>query len=193
MDFKELVAKARSYRRFKQEPRVGREVLVELVNIARLVPSGANRQPLRYAVVHSVEACAEMYKSLSWAGALKGWSPAEGERPTGYVVILSDTRISKAPDCDAGIAAQTMQLAATEMGFGACMVGSIKRPDVVASFGIPEQYALVLVIALGVSSETVVLEDAAIGGDVTYYRDGQSVHHVPKRQMGEVIVKLNRE
>jgi hypothetical protein len=29
-----------------------------------------------------------------------------------------------------------------------------------------------------------------VGGDVTYYRDVQSVHHVPKRPLAEVLVEL---
>jgi hypothetical protein len=46
------------------------------------------------------------------------------------------------------------------------------------------------VVALGVPAETCVLEDAKPGGGVTYYRDAQGVHHVPKRPLDEVILNL---
>jgi len=36
--------------------------------------------------------------------------------------------------------------------------------------------------------EKVILDDAPIGGDVTYYRDEDDVHHVPKRAIEELIV-----
>ena len=45
-------------------------------------------------------------------------------------------------------------------------------------------------VAFGVPAETCVLEDAKPGDDVTYYRDAQSVHHVPKRPMEEIILNL---
>ena len=51
---KELVKKNRSYRRFYQEKKLTRQQLMELVETARLTPSAANRQPVRYklAIFH---------------------------------------------------------------------------------------------------------------------------------------------
>ena len=51
MSLKEIVLKNRSYRRFYQDRKVSVKELEELVDIARNVASGANRQPLRYKVV----------------------------------------------------------------------------------------------------------------------------------------------
>ena len=51
MSLKETVLKNRSYRRFYQDRKVSVKELEELVDIARNVASGANRQPLRYKVV----------------------------------------------------------------------------------------------------------------------------------------------
>ena len=45
---RELVLKNRSYRRFDSEESVTESTLLELVDLARLSPSGANRQPLKY-------------------------------------------------------------------------------------------------------------------------------------------------
>lgn len=188
MSFKELVQKARSFRRYKQSQRVSRETLVELVDIARQVPCGGNRQPLRYMVVHEEDACARLYQHLHWAAALKPWTPAEGERPAAYILILTDTAINKNPDCDAGIAAQTIQLAAAERGLGACMLGSIDRPKIAKDFAIAEKFGIVLVVSLGAPAEKIVLEDPKPDGNVTYYRDAQSVHHVPKRTLKEVLL-----
>ena len=40
-----------------------------------------------------------------------------------------------------------------------------------------------------VTCEKVVVENA-VDGDVTYYRDADSVHHVPKRPLDEFIVSV---
>jgi len=33
-----------------------------------------------------------------------------------------------------------------------------------------------------------VLEDVGPSGDIKYYRDAQSVHHVPKRKLQDLII-----
>jgi len=57
-----------------------------------------------------------------------------------------------------------------------------------ADFDIPERFDILLVLAIGKPKETVVLEATGPDGDTTYYRDEHSVHHVPKRPLGEVII-----
>ena len=52
MSLKETVLKNRSYRRFYQDRKVSVKELEELVDIARNVASGANRQPLRLSLIH---------------------------------------------------------------------------------------------------------------------------------------------
>jgi len=190
-DFESLVIRNRSYRRFDQSKRISREALVELVDLARRTPSAGNRQPLKYAVMHSPADCARLYPHLRWAAALKDWGgPAEGERPAAYVLVFCDRRILKDPGCDHGIAAQTLLLGAAARGLGGCMLGAIDRAKIRAEFSVAEDLEISLVVALGVPAEKCVLEDTAVGGDVTYYRDQQGVHHVPKRPLAEVLVEL---
>jgi len=190
-EFENLVIRSRSFRRFDQTKRIPREALVALVDLARRTPSAGNRQPLKYAIIHSPADCARLFPHLRWAAALKDWGgPAEGERPAGYILIFCDARILREPGCDQGIAAQTLLLGAAAQGLGGCMLGAIDRARIRADFNVPEDLDLSLVVALGVPAEKCVLEDAPVGGDVTYYRDAQSVHHVPKRPLAEVLVEL---
>jgi nitroreductase len=121
---------------------------------------------------------------------LSRWSgPAEGERPSAYIVILGDTELSKSFGCDHGIAAQSIMLGATERGLGGCMIGSIDRPKLRQVLDIPERYEILLILALGKPAETVVLEDVGPDGDIKYYRDDEDVHHVPKRTLDELILQ----
>lgn len=188
---RELVETTRSFRRFKQNERITNETLRELVDIARITASAANQQPLKYVLSSDPGRNADIFRNLAWAGALKDWDgPAEGERPAAYLIVLGDTTIVKNFGVDPGIAAQTIVLAAREMGYGACMVGSIKREPLRKDLKIDGKFEILLVIALGVPAEKVVLEDASKIGKVTYYRDENSVHHVPKRPLDEVIVEV---
>ena len=189
MSVRDLVLKTRSYRRFDPEASIDCQTLRGLVDLARLSASAANRQPLKYVLSCSLETNARIFPYTRWAGALKDWAgPAEGERPAAYIVILGDTEISKSFGCDHGIAAQSIMLGATERGLGGCMIGALDRPGLRASLAVPERYEILLVLALGRPAEKVVLEDLPPDGDINYWRDQQSVHHVPKRALDDIIL-----
>lgn len=186
---KDLIRTSRSYRRFHQEVAVPMETLKELVELAQLSPSGANRQPLKFKLYNEAEVNAKIFECLAWAGYMKDWGgPAEGERPAAYVLILGDTEISKSFAVDEGIAAQSMMLGAAEKGFGGCMLGAINRDKLRDLLAIPEQYEILLVLALGKPAETVVIDEIGKDGDIKYWRDDEDVHHVPKRSLDELIV-----
>jgi nitroreductase len=191
IDFKELVKKNRSYRRFYQDHAITMDQLRGLVGLARYSPSAANRQPLRYVLSAAPEKNAVIFRRLAWAAYLPEWpGPDEGERPSAYIIILNDTGISKAVDCDHGIVAQTMLLGAVSLGLGGCMIGAIDRDGLRADLAIPAQYDIFLVVALGKPKETVIIEDAGADGDIRYFRDGSGAHHVPKRPLDELILDL---
>jgi nitroreductase len=191
MNFEQLILLNRSYRRFDHSKPIDTATLRYLVDIARRTPSAANRQPLKYILVGEARGCAMLFRHLKWAGALKGWGgPAENERPTAYIIVLGDKEIAANPGCDHGIACQSMLLAAAERGLGGCMLGAIDRDSIRRDFLIPERYDILLVVALGVPAEKCVLEDMKPGASVDYYRDAQSVHHVPKRPLDEIILNL---
>jgi len=185
----DLIRKNRSYRRFHQDVPVDIETLRALVNLARLSASGSNLQPLKYILSCEPETNARIFPHMRWAGYLRDWpGPAEGERPTAYIVILGDTEIRKSFGCDHGIAAQSIMLGATERGLGGCMIGSIDRSELRQVLDIPEQCEILLILALGKPKETVVLEEVGPDGSVEYYRDAEGVHHVPKRSLDELIL-----
>lgn len=188
---KDLITKSRSYRRFFQEVAIDRRILRELVELARLSPSAANLQPLKYILCCEPKKNALIFQHLGWAGYLKDWpGPAEGEKPSAYIIILGDTEITRSFGCDHGIAAQSILLGAAEKGFGGCMVGTIKREELRKTLDIPSRYEILLVLALGKPKETVVLEPVGRDGDIKYWRDKKGVHHVPKRPLDELILDI---
>ena len=186
---RELVIKNRSYRRFHQEVPIEPETLKELVDLARLSASAANRQPLKYILSCELQKNALIFPCLRWAGYLKDWrGPAEGERPSAYIIVLGDTEISQSFSCDHGIAAQSILLGATERGLGGCILAAVQRTNLGKVLKIPPHYEILLVLTLGKPKEKVVLETVGPGGDIKYWRDKDEVHHVPKRKLDDIII-----
>ena len=189
MNLKTLVLKSRSYRRFDESYAIDGDVLRALVQLAQFSPTGNNMQPLKFWLSNTAEMNDKIFPHLGWAGSLKEWDgPTEGERPTAYIIILGDTDIQLTFGVDHGIAAQSMKLGAAEIGLGSCMIGSVQKEELQKSLGIPEQYRILLVLALGKPIERVVTEPVGEEGSVKYYRDDEDVHHVPKRDLDTLIL-----
>ena len=190
MKLNDLITTTRSYRRFHQDVPINLETLKQLVDLARLSASGANKQPLKYILSCDDEKNALIFPQLGWAGYLTDWpGPSEGERPSGYIIILGDKNISNSFGIDHGIAAQSILLGATERGLGGCIIASIKKDALCKALNIPEQYEILLVLVLGVPKEKVEIEAVGSDGDIKYWRDEDGTHHVPKRSLDDVIVE----
>jgi nitroreductase len=188
MKLKELIQKTRSYRRFDETYRINVKTLEDLIDLARLSASGANRQPLKYLVYTSPEDCKRIFPSLLWAAYLKDWDgPVEGERPSGYIVILGDKTICESFGVDHGIASQSILLGASEQGLGGCIIASIRKDNLRTELSIPDKYEILLVLALGKPVENVIIDEVR-DGDIKYWRDDQKNHHVPKRSLKEIIL-----
>jgi nitroreductase len=186
---KDLILKNRSYRRFHQEQQISEETLTELIELARLSASARNAQPIKYILSNTPDRNNIIFKYLSWAGYLTTWhGPEEGERPAAYIIMMNDTTISSNYFSDNGIAAQSILLGAVEKGLGGCIIGSIERLQLQRELDIPAQYKIIQVLAIGVPKEKIVIEE--LDKDYKYWRDINDVHHVPKRSIQEIIVKL---
>ncbi len=190
---KDLILKNRSYRRFHEEEPVPVEKLKEFIDMARLSASARNAQSLKYILSNDPSMNEMIFPTLAWAGYLKDWpGPAEGERPSAYIIMLNDTSITTNYFCDDGIAAQSILLCATENGFGGCIIASVSREELAKQLHIPDIYKIIQVIALGKPKEKVVIEQTGEDGDIKYWRDPDQVHHVPKRPLEEIILRINK-
>jgi nitroreductase len=188
---KELFLKNRSYRRFHEDHEIDESDLLDLIDLARLSPSAANMQPLKYILSNTPERNNRIFPGLAWAAYLKEWpGPAEGERPSAYIIILGDTEISKNIRWDHSIVAQSMLLGAVEEGLGGCIIGAVSKEKLREELHIPERYEIMLVLALGKPKEKVHIESVGSDGDIKYWRDEEGVHHVPKRSREELVIDL---
>jgi len=187
MNVTEAITQRRTIRKFSQQP-LDSQMLKKYVDAARVAPSAANLQPLKYVTVTNGEMLDNVFSTLKWAGYLKGeYTPKENERPTGYIVVCVDSNISHANyDIDVGAAVEHMILSALEDEVGACWLGSVERPRLKRLLGLSANLEISCVVALGypLESPQAVQMD---GQDVKYYLDGD-VLKVPKRTIDEILI-----
>lgn len=187
---KNLVRTNRSYRRFDHSAAVSMQTLEDLVELARLCPSAANKQPLRFILCSSPQENERIFPCLKWAAYLTDWKgPAANERPSAYIVVVNAVENWDMAQIDAGIMAQTMLLGAVEKGLGGCIIASVDRKKLGEIFALQEGIEIMLVLALGKPVEDVRIVDLPADGSIKYYRDEAQVHYVPKRGMAELILE----
>ena len=189
---KELIKKNRSVRGYDNSRDVTIEELREMVDCARLSASSVNMQPLKYILVNTVDGKARVLKQVSFAAKLSTLKlPHRGSEPMAYIVICQDEQISKSETGflrDVGIVAQSITLAATELGLGACMLGYFSPDKLRQALDLSENLKPQLVISLGKSVEDIRIMDIEEGESTDYYRDEAGIHYVPKRKLDDVII-----
>lgn len=190
--FLDLVKQARSHRGFRQDRKVTRQELEHLVECARFTPAARNDQALKYYLAEKTETVAAIQPLTKWAGALAELHlPRKGAEPVAYIVICLDGSLAENPapyQRDVGIVAQTMLLAAAEMGLNGCMIGSFAAGELREKLGLPEAIKPQLLLALGEGTDRIVMTDVGEDGSTTYYRDAEDTHYVPKRTLEQLIL-----
>ena len=188
--FYDLIAGRRTIRSFKSEP-VSRDLLERLVDVGRLAPSAANLQPLEFIVVDEAGPKAEILSCLKWAAYIApAGDPQPGKEPTAYIVTLANTQVrEKMFEYDIGAAMENMILVALAEGVGSCWMLSIDRDKLRAVLGVPEDYRVDSVLALGYPAEEPEAE--VMGESCRYWKDAAGRLHVPKRALSTVL-HLNR-
>lgn len=165
MDAITMIKERRSVRKYKQE-KVDRELMKEIVDIARWAPSWANYQVARYTLVDD----AEVIKQLTTDG-VKGFSyniktleNAKGvavlsfvKGKSGKLDLEKDEYATEKANIwevfDAGIACQTFCLAAHAKGIGTCIFGVIDENTIPGIVGLPEEETVAALIAYGYPDE----------------------------------------
>ncbi len=185
----ETILSRRSIRRFQQKL-IPLKLLKKFVNGARLAPSAANLQPIKYFIVTNKSLCSKVFETLGWAAYIKPkWSPSKEERPVAYIIMLTRDTKNKYFLRDVSFASENIALAAEEEGIGSCILCKVDRKKLRENLKIPKNIIVDSVIALGYKAEKSVVEDYK--GSVEYWRDENKVLHVPKRKL-EDIIHLNK-
>ena len=148
MDFYEVIRTRRSIRSYKPDP-VPDEVLMRVLEAARISPSGSNRQPWKFIIVKDenlrrrvAQAChnqmfiAEAPIVIVACGYNIHWNRG------GYMGDLSML-------IDVSIAFTHLILAARAEGLGTCWIGAFDNEEVKNLLNIPKEVNVVAITPLG--------------------------------------------
>jgi nitroreductase len=148
MDVFEAIQQRISIRAYTSKP-VEREKIEKILEAGRLAPSARNVEPWHFIAVTN----AEKRKALS-----KGvYAKFVAQSPL-VIVACGD---KKASDdwyaVDVSLAVENMVLTAISEGLGTCCVGSFNEKDVKETLKIPDNYEVIVMIAIGYAGEKLDL------------------------------------
>ncbi len=186
-EFKTLVEDARCTRRYNSNFRMKTQDIIDLIDLARISSSAKNMQPLKYVIINDELIKNEIEKPLQWAAHLKEWDQSFDEKPSAYIIVISDKNIDGFELIDLGIAIQTISLGAKAKGFNSCNLASIDKEAYKKLLNLELHLMPILAIALGRSKENIKIVDP-IEDDINYYRDEYDTHCVPKRELADVLI-----
>ena len=120
MEFKDIMQKRRSVRKFEPRP-VPRDVVDRIVGAALTAPSSRNSRSTRFLIVDDPAVVARM-------GAMRDYGAAFMKDAPCAVVVLGDTAATDLWRENAAIAATILQLACVDEGLASCWVHIDGRP-----------------------------------------------------------------
>jgi nitroreductase len=147
LDAIEALKTRRSIRQYEEKP-VPRDLIEEIIDTARLAPSGRNTQPWEFVVITDettrkrIAELAPHGKFIAQSGACVAVFARDGD----FCVE------------DGSAATENILVAARALGLGTCWVASYKKPHSEAVqdlLGAPEGVLLVTLIALGYPAQEV--------------------------------------
>jgi len=157
--FQALILSRRSVRRYSQRP-VPEELILSVIEAARLAPSASNSQPWRFVVVMDPKAREELARR-SLAGIFSRTRFAAAA-PVIIALCAERASVSEAAkslkdgamyQLDIGIAGEHLALRAAELGLGTCWIGWFNRRGARKAVGAPRHVKVVCLMAMGYPAE----------------------------------------
>ncbi|MBN1877339.1 MAG: nitroreductase family protein [Anaerolineae bacterium] len=139
MEFSEVIQHRYSVRAYKPDS-VEEEKLQQVLEAARIAPTGANRQAFQLVVIHTRGREKEMLRIYG-----RDWF---AQAP---IVIAA----CAAPDykLNVGIVMDHLILAATDQGLGTCWIGAFDRDAAREVLGIPDEVEPIILATLGYAAD----------------------------------------
>jgi len=143
MDFVDVVRSRRSYRKY-QSRKISDEKLANIIEAARLAPSGSNRQAWKFIVVRDGDKktrLAELCGKQLWMA------------DAGIVIVCCWLPVAGADESklrrDVTIATEHIVLAAVNEGLSTCWIGSFDTDAVKSLLAIPQEVGINTIVVLG--------------------------------------------
>jgi nitroreductase len=166
MEFKELISKRYSCRKYKDMP-VERERIEQCLEAARVAPSACNAQPWKFLVFDDIEKRKEIAE-VAASGKYK-FSKFIKEAPV-LIFVLADkgsflskmgslVRNTRFYLMDIGITCEHIILQAAELDLGTCYVGWFNEKAVKKHLKIPKNLEIPLLLTMGYPEDAYKLKD----------------------------------
>jgi len=159
MSVLDVIKSRRSIRTFQNKP-VSKEDVIEILDAARLAPSGFNRQPWKFIyaqnprVLRMIKNCSPGFYGDASAAIILGIEEKrdafERERAKAFHRQSYSDIVGI---MDVGFAAENILLAAHSLGLGACAIASFNENGLRGVLNAPENWRPLLVVSLGHPSE----------------------------------------
>ena len=151
MEVRKAIEKRNSIRAYEDKP-VPEELLLKVLEAARLAPSGRNSQAWKFIVVRDDD----RRQALGYAS---GGQPHVHMAPVIIAAVATEPEFVMAcgihaHPVDLAIAIDHMTLAAVDLGLGTCWIGAFSQDEVKSFLEVPEKYKFVSLLTLGYPSET---------------------------------------
>lgn len=164
MNAVELITTRRSVRRYTDEV-LSKELLTEIIDMAKMAPSWKNTQTLRYVVVQDEKIIAKLaeecmldfeynQKTISQCKTVVLLCQVNGRCGYERDGSFSTSKGTGWEMFDAGIAAQTFCLSAWEKGIGSCILGIFDDARIAELISLPEGQTVAAVIPVGIPKFT---------------------------------------
>lgn len=157
----EVIKTRRSIRKYKDQE-VSEDIIMDILDCARLAPSGCNDQPWHFVVVTDKDLKDKLSRAARYGRFIRD----------AYAMIAVFTR--KDAPCffeDGCAATENILLASWSHGLGTCWISSYKREhseEVKKLLNCPGSYELISMVTLGYPDETPVRSKKALKDLVSF-------------------------
>lgn len=159
MEVKEAIEKRRSIRRY-QDKEISDEIIDELIEAARLAPSGNNVQPWKFKIIKDKKIVEKLKKEDIFKQDFVYTAPLIIVCCADPDLYSTDKSVPGFDDPnelrairDLSIASQNMVLRAVELGLGSCYIGWMEKEKIKQVLGIPMKYVAPYSICFGYPGE----------------------------------------
>lgn len=182
-DINSLFRKTRSHRGYDKNFIVTQEILKDIIEVNKLLPSAKNQQVLRFKPLTGDDATkiASTIKLGALLPELK--LPQPDQAPNGFIIICAKEEGNRWIDIDMGMSLMAMLLKATSIGLNGICIGAFNK-EVAQSF-LPKEFKPLMLLAIGKGIEHIELVPIKENESHNYYRNN-GIHYVPK--VDEIII-----
>ncbi|QLH75164.1 MAG: nitroreductase family protein [Methanomassiliicoccales archaeon] len=160
MDVRQAIRARRSIRKFIRKD-IPTDDLEELLEMARLAPSGANRQPWEMVVVTDRKRITELVPLCKNQKFIEDCSA--------FLVGIDDPQ-QKWAKVDVTIALDHVSLAATDMGLGTCWIGAFDQERLAEFLNVPKTKVITVCMAIGYPAENPEPRSRKEHDDLFFYQ-----------------------